>query len=449
MSVKETNVTKMGRGSGNGGCILGSVGIGMELELSNGRIENNNATGGDGGGVYVSLLFTGKVNVTSMILNDNNGSSENGKGGGIYLSLNAETPTLTLASLSLTNNNAKVGRDLFLSSMYLASIVNSSSFGWHSSVMAKENTLMGNDGISEGWNVDLFWVVEGMKAGVVYVGAGGVDKYYCGYAVYPCMKVSNGTGHLNEIGGREVNVMTSASETERADLSDVVVKSNSTTVEATITFVNDLGGLLSGGVVNNGDLRFERICLSFGGSVGVNRLVYSSGSSLTFTNCSFNPSSSSVSFTLVEVSDGILTLTNTNIAPSSETCFSSSYCPFVISTRENVVVTISSFGNVIIENGALFCSSSLCGCLSVSECEITKIVGLSGLSCVFNSSSDLSTQSVIFDDVSVTASNMSPMFAELEESSISQFSLFSFRFSQRQHGAYCAANHIRNFSLRK
>jgi hypothetical protein len=130
-----------------------------------------------------------------------------GKGGGVYLETLSGCKKFELKSLVLGDNDAYMGKHLFLKCEYLPDVVNRSSFDWYVNVTTKSKTLMGSDSESGDEVVDLFWILNDMIGTPIYVSSSGGNSYYCGTADHICGSFMNALTHLSSpLTHRELNM---------------------------------------------------------------------------------------------------------------------------------------------------------------------------------------------------------------------------------------------------
>jgi hypothetical protein len=262
--------------------------------------------------------------------------------------MTAVTTTLTLNTIGLSSNSGYQGKDVYFYSPDLPFTVTTGKWPFYTNSTEGER-LMGHSSVTFTSPVDPFIFLTGRVGLVVFVSSTGVDEIYCGTWQYKCRTFINGTGHWSVTSGKEMNIETSAEITIQYTLTDTRLKSNST-VLATIIVGTGLRG--SGvGIRNGGALQFDLIEMRFGTTLGsgVTPLMSSTGTSLTLRSCVLCQTGTSAitsEFTLISVSVGTLTMTETTVVSSYLITLSGTYFPITLSTTGDVSTTRSTVKNV-------------------------------------------------------------------------------------------------------
>jgi hypothetical protein len=123
------------------------------------------------------------------------------RGGGMYLRVEKEGMSLCLSGLVFDENEAFMGRDIYLECDDLTKRVNPTSFLFYKEKANEEKPLYGKDVSHFKGDVDLFIFLVGYKGDVAYVSSkekGGRDEMYCGVVEFKCLTFIVSTNHLKE-----------------------------------------------------------------------------------------------------------------------------------------------------------------------------------------------------------------------------------------------------------
>jgi hypothetical protein len=188
VSIKATRIGGVDSSSALGGIDAMSF---TKLEiLDSSCLEFCKGIGADGGGLYATPTAGSTLNISSSSFKNCLTTSE-GKGGGIYTDVRTITLSNLKFSITLFENNGPpdaIGKDLYLLSSNLISVVNTTSFGFAliDETTPKSYSLWGNDNIFTP-SADLYIFLLGYKTNPYYVTqTGGGSERYCGSEAYKC-----------------------------------------------------------------------------------------------------------------------------------------------------------------------------------------------------------------------------------------------------------------------
>jgi hypothetical protein len=286
-----------------------------------------------------------------------------GKGGALSLSFQTSTPQLSATDLKfyeegVANNNAFIGRDMYLLCLDLTTFGIAGKFPFHTAVATgnRGNSLFGHDSTHYPTPVNLFIFITGYSGEIVYVGSKGGDTEYCGIRVFPCLTINKGVKRFKVTDNNVITIAESGAVDESLDLSFSSLTSSSTSLSV-LSVDNSLSKILSYALFNSGSITQNLIDFSFPSSLGgsISALILSSGGVLTIESCVFTHTGPNpIVFSLVCVTGGEVTRTNITVYPVVKQTFSSSVSPFMLTIGGVMSVERSRFGNVEMSLGSLF-----------------------------------------------------------------------------------------------
>ncbi|KAH7824583.1 uncharacterized protein MONOS_5323 [Monocercomonoides exilis] len=162
------------------------------------QIENTGS--GEGGVAKVTLKENEKLVIKSTHASSCSLSSKNGKGGFLYLDcqncLN-ETPFLFDAGVTFENNNAAIGKNVFILAKDFNSSVTNTSFKFDYSSMINDKTLfVGSDNYHS--NKDLFMFLVPFSSTEIFISSTGFDVARCGSEEEPCKTMWKGMENMRD-----------------------------------------------------------------------------------------------------------------------------------------------------------------------------------------------------------------------------------------------------------
>ncbi|KAH7821050.1 uncharacterized protein MONOS_11674 [Monocercomonoides exilis] len=332
------------RSRGSGGCISivnneddDDYGRDFKVKINDCTFEGCAITGEEGYEIGGGALFCEASSKANLLINlcsfyccrapYEEGSV--GYGGGIMLKILKEEEEEGKAGFVISSpvfssekpNNAKYGKDLFISSPSLAKSIKNETlpFVKDKLEMLSEDSLMGYDGENKECAIPLiyFWKEVGSS---VYIAEEGNNVVVCGFPNLPCQSVDYG---MNRIGSSTVETMMIHG------ICDVrsVIGMNGMKVEGTngesdkIQFVQTLEGDGDDVVECKGVVQFSELGILIPSSFdnGANILIQTGSDSVKtrVVSCSINRSNNvedEVSFVLISASKGIVLIEKTKIA---------------------------------------------------------------------------------------------------------------------------------------
>ncbi|KAH7825663.1 putative Protein tyrosine and serine/threonine kinase [Monocercomonoides exilis] len=205
------------------GCILADCSFAKSplVMRSSVLLENNNFSNivntgsGEGGVANVTLQGDEKLEIKSTNVSSCSLSSNNGKGGFLYLDcencLN-EKPFL-LENVSFANNNAAIGKNVFIFGKDFNTSVTNESFAFDYSSMINDETLFkGSDDFHT--DKDLFMFLVPYSSTEIFISSNGFDVARCGSEEEPCFTMWKGMENM-EIGTRMKTIQIEGSSTIR------------------------------------------------------------------------------------------------------------------------------------------------------------------------------------------------------------------------------------------
>jgi hypothetical protein len=268
-------------------------------------------------------------------------TEEKGRGGGIFLYFEVPITNFTLTEFQFEGNVAHIGKNISVKSNNLVPLVSNDKFGLlkNFELPLRENTFYGSD--SSFLDISLYIFLDGYKGKDVYVGIGGGDVSYCGRSVFPCSTIPGGISRFEEGTSKQLITSTTSESSTTLSLSNRHVTSSTPSSFAPFTLTSSLTGDGNSGISNTGSLSFEFISFSFPYFLASNvkSLLSSSGTLLDLEKCSFSLYSTphGLSFSLLSVSEGQVSVKELSFEPSLQTPFSSNISPFSLSTQSSIL----------------------------------------------------------------------------------------------------------------
>ncbi|KAH7820901.1 uncharacterized protein MONOS_17812 [Monocercomonoides exilis] len=285
-------------------------------------VSISSPTSVEGGAMRISVEESGSfsINGTSVCQKCSCENRRVGKGGFLWMHFPESHGDFALGMMSLKENSAFTGRDVFVTCKDLLEIVDPSSFSFAAAVAESErsNSLVGTDSFwFHSQDEDLFDLVLGYRSRVIYVNSTkGMNHIGCGKRSFQCTSVDYGItrvadgeerrieiGEAGNVGGEfdlvHLLIESNSEETAVLSVSGAIPKTRDCIVEVGDGVVKDVAFSLPGAFVNGHGTLFA---LPFPTSV------------LTLEVCSLASSSSTtISFNLVLLNGGDLALKNCKI----------------------------------------------------------------------------------------------------------------------------------------
>ncbi|KAH7817982.1 uncharacterized protein MONOS_8452 [Monocercomonoides exilis] len=266
--------------------------------LENSNFSNIENTGsGEGGVARVTLK-----NDENLIINSTNASfcslsSGNGKGGFLYLDcqncLN-ERPFVFDADVTFKNNNAAIGKNVFVLGKDFNSSVTNDSFNFDYSSMINDKTLfVGSDDFHH--EKDLFMFLIPYSSFEIFISSSGFDVARCGSEEEPCFTMWKGMENMkDEEGNKTIQIEGSTVIRDSFNMSNYLIKKDAKmgeeNVKAKLNFEKAVGSQLEYFMVNN--IHFEltniQLQLSSGFDNSAKTIISNRADELVISGCAFH-----------------------------------------------------------------------------------------------------------------------------------------------------------------
>ncbi|KAH7827925.1 putative Protein tyrosine and serine/threonine kinase [Monocercomonoides exilis] len=279
-------------------------------------------TSDEGGAMRISVEESGSfsINGTSVCQKCSCENRRVGKGGFLWMHFPESHGDFALGMMSLKENSAFTGRDVFVTCKDLLEIVDPSSFSFAAAVAVSErnNSLVGTD---SSWfhskDEDLFDFVLGYRSRVIYVNSTkGMNYIGCGKRSFQCTSVDYGITRVADGEERRIEIGETGNVGDEFDLVHLLIESNSEetavlSVSGAIPKARDCIVEVGDGIVK--DVTFSLPDAFANGHSTLFALPFPT-SVLTLEACSLtNSSSTTISFNLVLVNGGDHALKNCKI----------------------------------------------------------------------------------------------------------------------------------------
>eukprot|EP00770_Monocercomonoides_exilis_P002053 MONOS_2037.1-p1 / transcript=MONOS_2037.1 / gene=MONOS_2037 / organism=Monocercomonoides_exilis_PA203 / gene_product=unspecified product / transcript_product=unspecified product / location=Mono_scaffold00039:167389-173577(+) / protein_length=2063 / sequence_SO=supercontig / SO=protein_coding / is_pseudo=false len=169
-----------------------------QLELSNcsfNKLPSMNCT--TGGAMRIDIAASGETNIVDSNFSQCSVTSNSlvTQGGGIFMKYNSNG-IVKLKGLKFMNNNATVGKDIFVECSSLEDILVDDAFGFALDLAIDErtNSLFGKDSTAHTSDTDLYDLLPPFEE--VHISSNGTNFLMCGTDVHPCLTVEYGFGHV-------------------------------------------------------------------------------------------------------------------------------------------------------------------------------------------------------------------------------------------------------------
>ncbi|KAH7829679.1 uncharacterized protein MONOS_4100 [Monocercomonoides exilis] len=258
------------------------------------NIENKGSE--EGGVARVTLINDEVLVVKSTNASSCSLSSGNGKGGFLYLNCQnclEENPFL-LEDVSLANNKASIGKNMFILGKDFNSSVTNDSFHFNYLSMIKDgNLFVGSDEFHS--NKDLFMFLVPYSSFEIFISSSGFDVARCGSEEEPCKTMWKGMENMEKkIGKKTIQIEGSTIIRDSFNVSDYLIKKSvkmgEENVKATLNFEKAIGSQPEYFMVNDIHLELTNIQLklSTGFDNSAKTIISNRKGELTITGCSFH-----------------------------------------------------------------------------------------------------------------------------------------------------------------
>ncbi|KAH7832366.1 uncharacterized protein MONOS_12242 [Monocercomonoides exilis] len=372
------------RSQGSGGCISivnngdDDGGRDFKVKIEDCTFEGCAVAGEEGTEIGGGALFCEASSKTNLLINlckfyccrapYEEGSV--GYGGGMMLNLLSEMceTDFVISSPTFSSdkpNNAKYGKDLFVSSPSLISSIKNETlpFVKDRMEMLTEDSMRGYDGGNKECAIPLiyFWKEIGTS---VLVARGGNNVVVCGLLEYPCGSVDYGVKRGSDLGIESIVVQGTCDVRSEMSVSGMRLEGTNSETDK-IQFVKEIEGDGDAVIECKGVVQFKEVGMmipsSFDNEASILIHAGSEAVKTSIVSCSIFMSDndeSEVSFVLISALKGIVSIENTNIAGLSSMCE-------IMSVSTDCAIAMN---NVIFEDIALSGKSAL----TMSENVISK-----------------------------------------------------------------------------
>ncbi|KAH7819892.1 uncharacterized protein MONOS_1805 [Monocercomonoides exilis] len=367
--------SSIARSQGSGGCVSVSNNKDDEdrrdfkVEINDCSFEGCTITGEEGNEIGGGALFCEASSKTSLVVSGCKfycctapyGEGSVGYGGGIMLNLLSEMGETDFVISSPTfssdkPNNARFGKDLFVSSPSLISSIKNETLPFVKDrlEMLTEDSLRGYDGGNKECAIPLIYFWKGIGTNVV-VARGGNNVVVCGLLEYPCGSVDYGVKRGSDSGIESIVVQGICDV--RSEMSVSGMRLEGTDGESDkIQFVKEIEGNGNVVVECRGVVQFKEVGMMIPTVFdnGARTLIQSGFDAIktSIVGCSFHmkdDAEGELSFVLISASKGIVSIEKTNIAGFSTT-------HEIMSISADCVITM---GNVTFEDISLSGKSAI------------------------------------------------------------------------------------------
>ncbi|KAH7830375.1 uncharacterized protein MONOS_3157fu3158 [Monocercomonoides exilis] len=266
--------------------------------FENSNFSNITNTGSDEGGVAKVTL----KNEEELVMKSTNVSScsllkNNGKGGFLYLDcqncLN-EKPFVFDAGITFVNNNAAIGKNMFILGKDLNSSVTNDSFKFDYPSMKDDKTLfVGNDNNHQ--EKDLFMFLVPFSSFEIFISSEGFDVARCGSEEEPCFTMWKGMMNMKD-GEKKKTIQIEGSTfiQDSFNMSNYQIKKGAKmgeeNVKATLNFEKAIVNQLEYFMGNDEHLELTNIQLQLasGFDNSAKTIISNTAGELVITGCSFH-----------------------------------------------------------------------------------------------------------------------------------------------------------------
>ncbi|KAH7823214.1 uncharacterized protein MONOS_3529 [Monocercomonoides exilis] len=272
--------------------------ISSSVLFENNNFSNITNTGsGEGGLARVTLKNDEDLVIKSTNASSCSLSEINGKGGFLYLDcqncLN-EKPFLFDIGITFENNNATIGKNVFILGKDLNSSVTNDSFKFDYSSMTNDgNLFVGSDDFHD--EKDLFMFLIPYSSFEIFISSEGYDAARCGSEEEPCFTMWKGMENMEKgIGNKTIQIEGSTFIRDSYDLSNYQIKKASfmgeENTKAILNFEKSIGSQLEYFMENDDHLELTNIQLqlSSGFDNSAKTIISNKGGDLAIRKCSFH-----------------------------------------------------------------------------------------------------------------------------------------------------------------
>ncbi|KAH7830407.1 uncharacterized protein MONOS_10145 [Monocercomonoides exilis] len=272
--------------------------MGSSVLLENSNFSNIVNTGSDEGGVAkVTLQENEKLVIKSTNVSSCSLSSDNGKGGFLHLDcqncLN-ENPFVFDVGITFENNNAAIGKNLFILGKDLNRSVTNDSFHINYSSMKDDKTLfVGSDNNHQ--EKDLFMFLIPYSSIEIFISSEGFDVARCGSEEEPCQTMWKGMENMKkEIGKKTIQIEGSTIIRDSFNISNYQIKKGvkmgEENVKAILNFEKAVGSQLEYFMGNDDHLELTNIQLQLtsGFDNSAKTIISNIYGDLVISGCSFH-----------------------------------------------------------------------------------------------------------------------------------------------------------------
>ncbi|KAH7827275.1 uncharacterized protein MONOS_17309 [Monocercomonoides exilis] len=267
------------------------------LESNNFSNIENTGSGEEGGAAKVTLQGNEELVIKSTNASSCSLSSGNGKGGFLYLDcqncLN-EKPFLFDADITFKNNNAAIGKNMFILGKDFNSSVTNDSFHFnYSSMINDSNLFVGSDNFHS--NKDLFMFLIPFSSSEIFISSEGFDVARCGSEEEPCQTMWKGMKNMKkEEGNKTIQIKGSTVIQDSFNVSNYQIKKDASMGEeetkAILNFEKAIGNQLEYFIGNDIHLELINIQLqpAFGFDNSAKSIISNKNGDLMIRECSFH-----------------------------------------------------------------------------------------------------------------------------------------------------------------
>eukprot|EP00770_Monocercomonoides_exilis_P011694 MONOS_11638.1-p1 / transcript=MONOS_11638.1 / gene=MONOS_11638 / organism=Monocercomonoides_exilis_PA203 / gene_product=unspecified product / transcript_product=unspecified product / location=Mono_scaffold00596:406-11438(+) / protein_length=3579 / sequence_SO=supercontig / SO=protein_coding / is_pseudo=false len=259
------------------------------------NIENKGS--GEGGVAKVTLQRNEKLVIKSTNASSCSLSSGNGKGGFLYLDCQnclKEKPFVFDADVTFKNNNAAIGKNVFILGKDFNSSVTNDSFNFNYSSMKGDKTLfVGSDDFHQ--EKDLFMFLIPRSSFEIFVSLSGFDVARCGSEEEPCFTMWKGMKNMKDgEGNKTIQIEGSTIIRDSFNVSNYQIKKSvkmgEENVKAILNFEKATDSQLEYFMVNNIQLELINIQLQLTSRFdnSAKTIISNRAGELVITGCSFH-----------------------------------------------------------------------------------------------------------------------------------------------------------------
>ncbi|KAH7830573.1 uncharacterized protein MONOS_1534 [Monocercomonoides exilis] len=272
--------------------------ISSSVLFENSNFSNIENKGSEEGGVAKVILQGNE----ELVMKSTNASScsllkNNGKGGFLFLDcqncLN-EKPFAFDVGITFENNNAAIGKNVFILGKDFNSSVTNDSFKFDYSSMKDDMTLfVGSDNFHQ--EKDLFLFLIQYSSTEIFISSSGFDVARCGSEEEPCQTMWKGMENMKkEIGNKTIQIEVSTFIRDSFNVSNYQIKKSvkmgEEDTKATLNFEKAIGSQLEYFMVNEIHLELSNIKLQLvsGFDNSAKTIISNKNGELVITGCSFH-----------------------------------------------------------------------------------------------------------------------------------------------------------------